>query len=85
LLFWWKILADQNLRSLNKLQSLYQAENGQQGRSYNMKGKSGKHLTIKVPVGTVLKNQAGQLVYDLAQKGASFIAARGGAGGKGTI
>lgn len=36
-----------------------------------------------MPVGTIVKNAAGQVVGDLNRKGLMFVAARGGAGGKG--
>lgn len=48
-----------------------------------MKGKSGEHLVIKVPVGTIFKSLDGQVVYDLSEKKSMFVGARGGAGGKG--
>lgn len=71
------------MKSLNKVQSLYQAENGVAGRSSHMKGKSGEHLIIKVPVGTLLKDQNMELVKDLTENEMMYLAARGGAGGKG--
>ncbi|CAF0776776.1 unnamed protein product [Brachionus calyciflorus] len=70
------------LKSLNKIQSMYQAENGEEGQSYHMKGKSGQHLIIKVPVGTIFKSETGE-VHELTEKKPMFVAARGGAGGKG--
>lgn len=76
--------ADKNLKSLNKVNSIYIAESGGEGSAFHMKGKSGQHLTIKVPVGTIfkLKNDPNSIV-DLAKHDAMFVAARGGAGGKG--
>ena len=75
--------AEPGLKSLNKIKSMYNAEDGETGRSYNMKGKGGEHLVVKVPVGTVLKTQDGQVCFDFKTKTSKFIAARGGAGGKG--
>ena len=66
---------------MNKIKSRYQAESGVEGRSYHMKGKSGDHLEIKVPVGTLLKDQNDVIVHDLCGQKSKFIAARGGAGG----
>lgn len=76
--------ADQNLKSLNKINSIYTAESGVQGSACHMKGKNGQHLVIKVPIGTTFKpiNDPNNIT-DLAKNNAMFIAARGGAGGKG--
>ena len=38
---------------------------------------------MQVPIGTIFKSSDGRVVADLDQDGAIFIAARGGAGGKG--
>lgn len=75
--------SDTNLKSLNKIKSKYEAQSGVGGRSFHMKGKSGEHLVIKVPVGTLIKDQNNELIYEFSQKKSQFIAARGGAGGKG--
>ena len=76
--------ADHNLKSLNKVQSIYIAENGEHGQSCHMHGKNGEHLFIRVPVGTVLKDASTlEVVADLHHKKSKFIVCRGGAGGKG--
>lgn len=83
--------ADSNLKSLNKINSIYTAENGENGRALNMRGKNGQHLTIKVPIGTIFKiittqekeEQQQKNEVDLNKHDQMFIAARGGAGGKG--
>lgn len=75
--------ADPNLKSLNKIRSKYEAESGVEGRPFHMKGKSGEHLVIQVPVGTLLKDKEDTLIHDLNHSNSKFIAARGGAGGKG--
>lgn len=74
---------ESGLKSLNKIQSLYEAENGEEGRSFHMKGKSGQHLMIKVPNGTIVKLENGDFVQELDENKPMFVAARGGAGGKG--
>ncbi len=81
--------ADSNLKSLNRINSIYTAENGENGRALNMRGKNGQHLTIKVPIGTIFKITASQQEeeqqneVDLNKHDQMFIAARGGVGGKG--
>lgn len=38
---------------------------------------------IKVPLGTMIKNLDDEVICDLALEGSMFLAAKGGAGGKG--
>lgn len=72
------------MKSLNKIHSLYQADSGENGRGSNMKGKSGKHMIIKVPNQTIFKTKEGEEIITLElDKISKFIAARGGVGGKG--
>jgi GTPase len=77
------IKADNSLKSLNKIKTFYCAEDGGDGRPYHMRGKNAKHLTLNVPVGTILKDENGDSIADLSLNDTIFIAARGGAGGKG--
>ena len=47
-------------------------------------GKNGEDLIIKVPVGTVvIDEESGLVMKDLKKHGESFVAAKGGKGGKG--
>jgi GTP-binding protein len=75
--------ADSNVKSLNRVQSIYQAESGQDGMTYHMRGKNGKDLEIRVPVGTVFRSVDGTVETELKSPEATFVATRGGAGGKG--
>ncbi len=62
----------------------YQAERGQHGEGSNRTGKSGVDLTLRVPVGTVVRNsETGQLLGELLNDGDEFVVARGGRGGRG--
>ena len=82
------ILADRNLRTLMdfRYKRKYEAENGEDGRGRQQFGKDGQDLIIKVPVGTVVKDaESGALMADLTEDGQSFVAARGGKGGKGNV
>jgi GTP-binding protein len=61
---------------------VHRAENGSPGGDNNRTGADGSDLILKVPVGTqVFFND--ELVADLPQPGARWVAARGGRGGKG--
>lgn len=78
--------ADENLRTLMdfRYKRKYEAEDGQNGMKRKRYGKSGQDLVIRVPVGTVVIDEASGLVMrDLKEHGDSFVAARGGRGGKG--
>jgi GTP-binding protein len=62
----------------------YKAQPGQNGMGSNKFGKGGEDLVIKVPVGSVLIDEAsGIFMADLAEDGARFVAALGGKGGLG--
>lgn len=58
-------------------------EDGEKGANKDCHGKNAAHTIVKVPVGTIVKNHSGQVVGDLDKEGIMFVAARGGAGGKG--
>ena len=80
--------ADASLRTLMdfRYKKKYQAENGQNGMRKKKFGAAGSDLIIKVPPGTVIYDEAsGLLMKDLLKPGDSFIAAKGGKGGKGNV
>lgn len=82
------IIADKNLRTLMdfKYKKKYVAENGQDGMRKKKFGKNGQDLIIKVPQGTVVIDAAtGLVMSDMLEDGQSFIAAKGGKGGKGNV
>ena len=62
----------------------YQAENGENGGKKKMFGKNGRHLTLHVPPGTIVKDEeTGQILADLIEKGQTVVIAKGGKGGNG--
>ncbi len=60
----------------------FKAEGGENGKSSNMTGKSGKDLVIYVPVGTIVKID-GKYIADLNESGKRVVVAKGGKGGRG--
>ncbi len=60
----------------------FKAERGGHGKGGNKHGKTGKNLIIKVPVGTVIKDENGLVTTDLYEDGMEMIIAKGGRGGK---
>ncbi|MBI1853700.1 MAG: GTPase ObgE [Planctomycetes bacterium] len=60
------------------------AQNGGDGGGNNCHGKNGSSLTIRVPVGTIVKDRDRQFVIkDLVHSGDEIVVARGGRGGRG--
>lgn len=79
-------MADRNLRTLMdfKYKKKYEAEAGQNGMKKKRFGKAGENLIIKVPLGTVIiDEESGLVMKDLVEDGESFVAAKGGRGGRG--
>ncbi len=53
-----------------RYQKKFKAENGKNGEGANRYGRSGEDLTIKVPLGTIVKDaQTGKVLADLSEKG----------------
>ncbi len=62
----------------------YKAQNGENGSGNNCYGKKGEDLYIKVPLGTVVKdNETGKVIVDLSTPGQKALVLPGGRGGKG--
>ncbi|HPT77666.1 MAG TPA: GTPase ObgE [Candidatus Atribacteria bacterium] len=62
------------------------AGNGENGRGNKMFGKRGEDLIIKVPPGTVIRDEdTGLVLADLREPGQRKVIARGGRGGKGNV
>ena len=60
------------------------AQKGTHGKGKDQSGKSGEDLIIRVPVGTLVRDdQGGELLQDLLFDGQGFVVARGGRGGRG--
>lgn len=77
---------DSHMRTLMdfRFRQIYEAEDGQNGMKKKCFGRKGADLVIRVPRGTmVYDSESGLLMHDLKEYGDSFIAAKGGKGGKG--
>jgi GTP-binding protein len=66
-----------------KYRYLFKAKNGKHGEGSKRKGKDGESLVLEVPVGTEVYDEEGNLLVDLSSQGETFVAARGGRGGRG--
>ena len=62
----------------------YTAQRGRHGEGSNRTGHDGENVTVQVPVGTVVfDEEAGEQLVDFVEDGQTWIAARGGRGGRG--
>ena len=80
--------ADRNVNTLvdYRFARIHRADNGERGMGSDCNGRSGSDIELRVPVGTLVRDEAsGELVADLAKDGARALLARGGAGGLGNI
>ena len=78
--------ADNNLNTLIdfRYKRKFIAKRGEKGGISNMTGHRGEDVVIKVPLGTVVRDDETNIVIaDLTEDGQEFIAAKGGRGGKG--
>jgi GTP-binding protein len=62
----------------------HKAERGRHGEGSNKTGADGRSLEVLVPVGTIVYDEAtGERLFDFTEPGQSYVAARGGKGGRG--
>jgi GTP-binding protein len=79
------LVADPNVATLVEyhFHPHQRAEKGTHGQGSNRKGAAGADRVLPVPVGTLVRDEQGRLLADLAAPGDRFLAARGGRGGRG--
>jgi len=79
-------VADEGMRTLQdfRYKRKYRAESGQNGGAGNCSGRGAEDLIIRVPVGTLIKEEeTGRIIADLVTPGKKVVVARGGKGGAG--
>ncbi len=79
-------VADQGIQTLldYRFKQHYQASGGGHASSKGKKGREGEDLFLRVPVGTILRDEdTGLLIKDLVEHGQSVVVAKGGNGGIG--
>jgi GTP-binding protein len=80
--------ADRNINTLidYRFARIHRAGNGGRGMGSDCNGRSGDDLELRVPVGTLVRDEGSrELVADLAKDGERALLARGGAGGLGNM
>jgi len=79
------LVADPDLRDLSSFRAKrrFRAADGEPGRGALKHGATGGTIELRVPTGTQVLDEDGQLIADLAGPGARVVAARGGLPGRG--
>ncbi|MFQ5948252.1 MAG: GTPase ObgE [Acidimicrobiia bacterium] len=62
---------------------VHRAESGAHGRGGLQHGRGGRDLILKVPVGTIIREEDGTILADLVAPGQRVVLVRGGRGGRG--
>jgi len=80
-------VASSHLNSLINFQHQkhYRAGNGEHGSVQRMTGAGGDDLRLQVPVGTIIRNPAGDVLADMTEAGQEVVILAGGRGGRGNI
>ncbi len=79
-------VADKSIHTLldYRFKQHYEGGRGAHGSSKNFKGKSGKDIFLRVPVGTIIRDfDTKLLIRDLVEDGQSILVAKGGLQGRG--
>lgn len=67
-----------------KFKRHHKADSGQHGKGKNKTGRGGEDLILKVPLGTVIKDEdTGKILADFTKPGLQIVLAKGGRGGRG--
>ncbi|WP_066503367.1 GTPase ObgE [Abyssisolibacter fermentans] len=77
---------DEGLRTLMdfRYKRKYCAQNGDNGRKKYQFGKKGMDLIIKIPAGTIVRDElTNKVIADMTENDQTFVIAKGGRGGKG--
>jgi GTP-binding protein len=61
----------------------FKAQKGEHGKGDNKHGKGGEDKVLKIPPGTVVKDEDGNVLCDLVEEGQEYAVALGGMGGRG--
>lgn len=79
-------IVDEGLNTLTDFRHIrkYVAQSGEEGGKRNQHGKDGQDLIIKVPLGTIIKDdESGKVIADMSDADKKVTVLKGGRGGKG--
>lgn len=79
------LVGDAGLKTLQdfKYKQHYKGERGIHGLNKTKHGANGKDLRLRVPLGTVVKDEENRILADIIREGQEFTLAKGGRGGRG--
>ncbi len=80
------LVSETNLNSLVyfRFHPINRAKNGKPGEGSNRQGKRGEDVVLRVPVGTIVREEGREeILHDFLTQGEAFVAAKGGRGGRG--
>ena len=82
----WAV-ADRNINTLvdYRFARIHRAADGDIGRGADKYGRGGEDIVLRMPVGTLVKDEDGALLFDLAAHGQRALRAKGGQGGLGNL
>jgi GTP-binding protein len=82
----WAV-ADRNINTLvdYRFARIHRADDGDIGRGADKYGRGGEDIVLRMPVGTLVKDEDGTLLADLAAHGQRALLAKGGKGGLGNL
>lgn len=80
-------VADENLTTLldYRYRKEFRVHKGENGSGRDRNGHASEDVELRVPVGTVVRDDEGRVLFDLKQHGHKVLAARGGRGGLGNM
>jgi len=82
------VVADRNINTLidYRYARRHDARNGEQGRGSDQFGAMGEDITLRMPVGTIIRNfETGEVMMELLEHGEKRMLAKGGDGGFGNL
>lgn len=81
------ISVDEHLLSLERFihKRIIKAEDGHQGGINLRRGRNGQDLMVKVPIGTILKDEEGSILFEFTNKNDKFTVCNGGNPGRGNF
>jgi GTP-binding protein len=82
------VVADRNINTLidYRYARRHEARNGEQGRGADQFGAAGPDITLRMPVGTIIRNfETGEVMMELLEHGEQRLLAKGGDGGFGNL
>ena len=79
--------ADENESTLLnfRMKRVFEAGSGGNGQSKKKDGSNGKDVVVRVPIGTQMFDDEGNLLVDMVENNQEFVALQGGRGGYGNV